>query len=308
MGLFLFVAFRYKVGCDWTGYLIIFESAHHEKPQSEIAFWELNRLLHYFELDYPYINVIAALGFFAGLHALAKRQPDPLGALILAFPILILELAMSGIRQAIAVGLLCFGYNAFVDKHLVRFVIFVLMATSFHSSAIIFLLLAPFVHGELSIRPAALGGLLALPGAYFLLTSATFELYSQRYVGSGMEAAGAPFRSGLLAITGIGFLWFLAPRWKVHSTKDYKIVKMSSYMMIATFPLSMYSSVMGDRIGLYLYPIQLMILTRLGILIAGQYSTVIAFAPYATGIVFLVIYTQLSTLFVRCYIPYQMWW
>ena len=51
-----------------------------------LPFGLLNRLLHYFDLDYPYINVIAAVAFFVGFHALAKRQSDPLGVLILAFP------------------------------------------------------------------------------------------------------------------------------------------------------------------------------------------------------------------------------
>ena len=309
VGLFLFAAFRYHVGCDWTGYLNIFEIARdHDTAHSEVAFWYVNKLLHYFELQYPYINVIAAALFFLGLHALAKRQPDPLSVLILAFPILILELAMSGIRQAIAVGFLCFAYNAFVDSRLLRFVLFVIVATSFHSSAMFFLLLAPFVRGELSIRRVALGGLLALPGLYFFLTSATFEMYSQRYIGTTADAAGAPLRSGLLAITGIAFLWFLDNKWKMQSLRDYKLVKMSSYMMTATFPLSLFSSVSGDRIGFYLYPIQLVVLARLPLLLRGQYSTPIAAVPYAVGALFLVTWTQLSALFEQCYLPYQAWW
>ena len=205
IGLFLFVGFRYDVGCDWSGYLNIFELARHETRGSEVAFWYVNKLLHYFELEYPYINIVAAFVFFLGLHALAKRQPDPLSVLILAFPILILELAMSGIRQAIAVGFLCFAYNAFVDSRLLGFILFVMVATSFHSSAMVFLLLAPFMRGELSVRRVALGGLLALPGLYFFLTSATFETYSQRYIGTASDAAGAPLRSGLLALTGDSF-------------------------------------------------------------------------------------------------------
>jgi EpsG family len=306
--IFIFVALRYRVGCDWTGYLNIFELARHERPQSEIAFWLVNRLLHYFELDYPFINVIAAVGFFAGLHALAKRQPNPLSVLILAYPILILTLAMSGIRQAIAVGFLCFAYNAFVDSRLLLFVLFVMVAASFHSSAMFFLLLVPFVRGRLSIRRLAVGGLLGLPGVYFFLTSAAFEMYSRRYIGTATEAFGAPFRSGLLALTGVTFLCFLDRKWKTQTNRDYKLVKMSSYMMTATFPLSLFSSVSGDRIGYYLYPIQLVVLARLPFLVRGQYSTAIALAPYAVGALFLLVWTQVSSLFERCYIPYQIWW
>jgi EpsG family len=304
VALFLFVGFRYEVGCDWDGYLNIFEQARH-KQSSEVAFWAANWLLHYYDLDYPYINVIAAVGFFAGLHALAKRQPDPLSVLILAFPILILELAMSAIRQAIAVGFVCFAYNAFVDARLLRYIFFVMIAASFHSSAMFLLLLAPFVRGEFSRQRIALGGLLALPGAYHFLASETFETYSQRYIGTSTEASGAPFRSGLLALTGTAFLWFLSRKWKAIFTREYKLVNMSSYMMLATFPLTLYSSVSGDRIAYYFYPIQLMILGRLPFLVQGQYW---AAAPYAAAALFLLVWTQLSSLFERCYLPYQIWW
>ena len=194
-GLFFFVGFRYRVGCDWTGYLKIFESSYlrEDSATTEQGFWTINRLLHDFDLDYPYINVIASGAFFLGLHQIAKRQPDRLGILILAFPILILNLAMSGIRQAIGLGLLCFAYNAFIDASLVRFVLFLGTASAFHTSAASFLMLVPFVRGQFSRTRVALGGLVALPGAYYLLMSKGFEVYSERYIGTTTEAFGAPF-------------------------------------------------------------------------------------------------------------------
>ena len=313
LGLFVFVGFRYEVGCDWRGYLAIFNAAGHREvadaAQAEAAFWAANKLLHSLELEYPFINVIASAGFFLGLHVLAKRQPNPLSILILAFPILILNLAMSGIRQAIALGLLCFAYNAFVDKRLVRYILFVMVATSFHTSATFFLVLAPFVRGEYSRQRIALAGLLALPGVYYLITSQYLEFYTRRYVGAGTaDAAGAPFRAGLLALTGIIFLWFLDHKWKAQSIRDYKLIKISSYMLIATFPVAIYSSVIGDRFGYYLNPIQLIILARLPFLVQGRYSALVGFAPYAAGALVLVIWIGLSSLFEKCYLPYQMWW
>jgi hypothetical protein len=312
--LFFFVGFRYRVGCDWGGYFLIFEDARRFEETSsarpaELAFWALNRLLNVFELEYPSVNVIASAAFFLGLHALAKRQPDPLSILILAFPILILNLAMSGIRQAIALGFLCFAYNAFVDSRLVRYVLFVMAASTFHTSASFFMILAPFVRGEYSRKRIAIAGLVALPGAYYMLTSQAFEFYTRRYAGTGVaEAAGAPFRTGLLALGGIVFLWLLDRKWKAQSVRDYKLVKLSSFMMVVTFPLSFFSSVIADRFGYYLNPIQLIILARLPFLVKGQDSTIIAFAPYAAGALFLLTWIELSSLFEKCYEPYQMWW
>ena len=311
-GLFVFVGFRYKVGCDWGGYLVIFTAADRsedfsEAPSSEVAFWAVNKLLHYFELEYPYINVISSAAFFLGLHVLAKRQPNPLSILILAFPILIPNLAMSAIRQATALGFLCFAYNAFVDKRLVRYILFVMLASGFHTSAVLFLLLTPLVQGGYTRKRIAIAGLLALPGVYYLLTT-HFEFYSQRYVGAGPEAAGAPFRAVLLALTGIVYLLFLDHKWKAHSVQDYKLVKISSYILVATFPAALYSSVIGDRFGYYLVPIQLIILARLPVLVQGRYSATVAFAPYAVGGLVLAGWIGFSGLFELCYLPYQMWW
>ena len=311
IGLFFFVGFRYQVGCDWLGYLNIFELTRRSETPTHVtegAFWIVNRLLLDFDLEYPYINVIASGAFFIGLHELSRRQPDRLAILILAFPILIINLAMSGIRQAIALGFLCFAYNAFVDMHLARYVLFVAMASGFHTSAASFLMLAPAVRGEYSHRRVALSALLAAPGLYYMLTSQAFELYAHRYVGTSTEAFGAPFRTALVALSGIVFFWFLDRKWKAMYAWDYKLVKLSAYLMVAVFPLSFLSSVAGDRFGYYLVPIQLIILARLPFLVQGPHSTIVAFAPYAVGGLTLLTWISLSSLFALCYLPYQMWW
>jgi hypothetical protein len=277
--------------------------------RAEPAFLLLNFVVHKLGLEFVYVNVISAGLFFIGFHALAKRQPDPLGVLILAFPILILNLPMSGLRQGIAVGFVCLAYNAFVSRSVSIFAFFVTIAALFHNSAMIFFALAPFVRGEFSRRRVALGALLAAPAAYYIVTgSPTFQMYASRYVGTATEAAGAVYRAGTLALTGIVFLWLLDRKWKAKSILDYKLVKIFSYLMIVTFLLSFVSSVAADRIGYYFMPVQLMILARMPVLVESRYSYVAASAPYAVGLLLLLIWTQLSTLFERCYVPYQVWW
>jgi EpsG-like putative glucosyltransferase len=310
LGLFIFSAFRYHVGCDWPGYLNIFKLSENKQitwQTREAGFWIANQLLHYYELDYPYINVIAATFFFIGLHALAKRQPDPYGFLTLSFPILILNIPMSAIRQGIAVGFFCIACNAFVNRRIIGFVFPVLTGALFHSSALFLLVLTPFVRGEYSIRRVALGGALALPGIYYFLTSNTVDSYSKLYVGTRIEAFGAAFRTGLLALTGIAFLFFLDGKWKKQSPLDYKLVKLCSYLMIFAFMLSIYSSVGGDRIAYYLVPIQLVILARLPFLISGALSAPVASLPYAALGLVLGMWIWSSSLFEGCYSTYQLW-
>lgn len=74
---------------------------------------------------------------------LARRQPDPLGFLVLLFPILIINMPMSGIKQGAAIGLICIAFAAFIDKKLFWFTAWTLLASTIHNSAIVFLLLIP---------------------------------------------------------------------------------------------------------------------------------------------------------------------
>ena len=74
--------FRLKVGCDCSGYEHFFERKSYADvldaiQQREPLFSLANTLLHRYDLEYPYINVICSFVFFLGIHWLAKREPDP---------------------------------------------------------------------------------------------------------------------------------------------------------------------------------------------------------------------------------------
>jgi hypothetical protein len=311
--LFIFVGFRLEVGCDWDGYKNIFEQLRYVDSidaiqRREPLFQLANTLLHRFDLEYPYINVFCAFIFFFGMYIMAKREPDPFGILVLSFPILVINLPMSGIRQAAAIGILCFAYNAFNDRRLIGFVFFVILASGFHSSAVIFLILAPFVNGELTRRRIMIAGMITLPvAARVFATLDSFREYSDNYTGVGrVIAAGAPFRTGLLALTGAWFFWRFRRDWQIRSAHDYKLVWFSSTMMMAAFLVSLFSSVIGDRFGYYLVPVQLVFLARLSFL--AQDRPIVALLPYIVGAVYLAVWIQTSTIFERCYIPYKFWW
>ena len=65
--------------CDMLMFLTRFSNA---KPLFALA----NTLLHRYDLEYPYINVICSFIFFFGMHRLAKREPDPYGILVASLP------------------------------------------------------------------------------------------------------------------------------------------------------------------------------------------------------------------------------
>ncbi|MDE9450357.1 EpsG family protein [Aliiroseovarius sp. Z3] len=310
--LFLFVAFRLDVGCDWNGYHRHFLSQldlgfADALAQREPLWWVLVQMVGALGLGYPWLNVVAALIFFAGVHALARKQPDRLGFLILLYPVLILNMPMSGIRQAASIGLMCMGFVAFSNGRAARFTIFTLLATGFHSSAGVFLLLAPLVgHGWIKAR-LLVAFALAGPGIYLLATGDSAQLALSRYVDTGVDAFGAFYRAALLALTSGLFFLILRPAWQARFPTDHRIVVLGALMMMATLPLIGLSSVIADRIGYFLVPLQATILARIPSLGLGTTGLFLSVAPYAVLLMMLVVWTVHSTHFHYCYLPYDSW-
>lgn len=310
--LFVFSAFRFEVGCDWTGYLrqyYVYGSVPLAAltQQTEPLWVGLYSLQTLWELDYPWINVASSFIFFAGAHVMARREPNPLAFLVLLFPVLIINMPMSGIRQGAAIGIMFIAFMAFVDRALVRFVILVFVAAAFHSSALIFALLAPLVTGEYSRARLFLAVFLAIPGAIFLFGSEEAELAASRYINTGVDAAGAIFRIGVLGLSGLYFLWFLRRKWETAFPKELKLVMIGALMMIGSFLILPVSSVIADRIAYYLIPVQAIIFARIPYFQWRGNKQIHVIFPYVLLFLMFFSWTSLSGLFEFCYRPYQTW-
>lgn len=310
--LFMFSAFRFEVGCDWTGYLnqyyfygsVPLTALPYQTEPLWVSLFSLQTL---WGLDYPWINIASSLIFFVGAHMMARRQPNPLAFLVLLFPVLIINMPMSGIRQGAAIGIMFIAFTAFVDRTLIRFVVWVVVAAAFHSSAMIFMLLAPLVTGKYSRVRLLLSVILAVPGAFFLSGSEQVGVAAARYFSTGVDAAGAIFRVGVLALSALYFLWFLRRKWKAAFPQDFKLVMIGALMMVGTLLLIPVSSVVADRLAYYLIPIQVLILARIPYFQWQRNKQVHEFFPYALLFSMFVVWTSLSGLFDQCYRPYQTW-
>lgn len=311
-GLFLFSAFRYQVGCDWSGYYNQFDAAADFDWSNILGspspiWFALLAWINLSGLPYPVVNVFSSLIFFAGVHILARRQPDPLGFLVLLFPILIINMPMSGIRQGAAIGLLCIAFTAFIDRRPLKYAFWVLLAGGLHSSALTFMLLLPVATGRYTWRQLFLAAIIAIPGIYFLASSEAAEVANSRYIETGIDAAGAIFRVGILALTALAFSLFVRKKWLSTWPQDYHLVSIGVSGMALAFLLIPISTVIADRFGYYLIPIQAMIFARMPFLpFRGNAALRIA-APYLGLLLVFTVWSQLSGLFQQCYIPYQTW-
>ena len=312
LGLFLFSAYRYQVGCDWYGYYKLYLKMQNWDMITLLNSRDpLSHLIVYFVfkvgLPYPYIFIPFSLLFFIGVHIFARKQPDRLSFLILLFPVLIINMTMSGVRQAAAIGIICIAFSAFVDKRPVRFIFLVFLATAFHSSAIIFSLLLPFASGIYNKYRFILFVAIALFGTIGFTYTNNFQYAVNAYIGSGREAFGALFRVMILELSIIYFYLFVNNKWKNTFPNDYGLVNLCALGILLLLLLLPISTIISDRLSYYFIPIQAMIFARLPYLpFKRNHSTYIAL-PYLGIIIFFIFWTQFSWHFHECYLPYKSW-
>lgn len=310
--LFLFSAFRYEVGCDWISYFFEYKVAESLDWSAIPAlrqpiWWAILRGMHELGLPYLVANAVSSAVFFVGIHILARRQPDPLGFLVLLFPILIINMPMSGIRQGAAIGLICIAFTAFIDRRPLKFGLWVILAAGFHTSALIFLLLLPLAAGRYSRNRLIIGAILALPGAYYL-TFSDFGLTAiSAYVGTDIESAGASFRVGMLTLSALYFILALRKKWMKAWPQDYPLASIGAIAMIVATFLIPVSSVIADRFAYYLVPIQILIFARIPFLPFQNGKRIHLALPYVGLFMVFVVWSQVSMHFQECYTPYQSW-
>jgi hypothetical protein len=312
IGLFLFSAYRFQVGCDWSGYYYQYMASDYYGRQyvfnnNEPIWWWILQWLKARDFVYPAANVVSSAIFFIGTHVLARKQPDPLGFLVLLFPILIINMPMSGIRQGAAIGLICIAFAAFIDRKPIWFAFWVALAAGFHSSALVFALLLPLTVGRYTTGRLLMAAILAVPGAIFLASGDSAEMAADRYIGTGIDAFGAIYRVGIMALSGAYFFYFVRKKWMRKFPADYSLASIGAIGMLITLILLPVSSVIVDRFAYYLIPIQAMIFARLPFLRFKANRNIHVAAPYIGLLIVFVAWTQTSAIFERCYVPYQSW-
>jgi len=214
---------------------------------------------------------------------------------------------MSGIRQGAAIGLICIALAAFIDRKPVHFVFWTIIASGFHNSALIFLLLTPLASGQYSYRRLAFAAFLAIPGALVLSSGDSAQLAVDRYVDTGIDAAGSAFRVGILMLSGLYFFLFLRRPWAETFPNDYPLASIGAIGMVLMIVMVPVSTVIGDRFGYYLIPIQTMIFARIAYLPLPGSRVLHTALPYlGLGLVFTV-WSLLSWHFHKCYLPYNSW-
>ena len=267
--LILVIGLRDRVGEDWSNYTHMLENAATQSlgqllTAKEPGFGLINWLSLQLGWDQVGVDIFCALIFVSGLLTFLIRQKRPWGCLAIATPILVIELGMSGIRQACAIGVFCMAMNAFADRRLTRYLLFVLLAFTFHQSAILFLPLGLFIGGAQGpvsrYRIALATGLVLVLVLVFGLKDTSS--YNSAYIQQSADvdpAAGALPRIAFNVLAATLFLVF-RKRWVNYP--EFRLFWIFSIIVIALMPLEPFFQVAVDRIEYYLIPFQVAVVMR----------------------------------------------
>lgn len=264
--LLLFMGTRYETGCDYEAYQARFNSLYADPNYlsylnlEEPGFHMLNRLVHDLGLDYMWLNVFGSLIFLVGLIRFVRVSPAPVLLLALLFPIIVIQLGMSGLRQALALSFLLHALVAFFQVRRLQAGIWILIAAQFHQSAYLFLPLA-FMAGRQFSFKLALASLVFLGPAAYLLLGERAEVYSERYIEQiyGENASGGAVLRYALAVLPCVLFEIYKKRARRLLPALYPLLRLFSLVTFALAPLGILSTVALHRMTYYVLPMSLLI-------------------------------------------------
>ncbi|CAA0079861.1 Uncharacterised protein [BD1-7 clade bacterium] len=308
--LFIVVGFRYQVGCDWGAY------EHHYDATGYVTSWVDWRLVST-DPGYALVNIVsAALGggvvgvnlicaliSLSGLYAFSRRQPNPFLAITIAIPYIVIVLFQGYTRQAVAFGLELFALSAIADGKLRKYVVMILLAATFHKSAVVLLPLVALAGTRNRWWSVLWVGSISVL-AYITFLSEHQDRMWAAYVEENMQSSGGELRVIMNALPAI-LLLFFRKHFRYHNELEKNVWFLLAVISIVCIPLVSVASTATDRFALYLMPLQLFVLCRL--------NDVASFFKSVSSIAVITLYFFVQFVWLNyshhafCWVPYKSW-
>lgn len=317
-GVFLafFMGGRDEVGCDFAAYAARFEWMYPADVgwleglrMGEGGFHLVNILARDLDWGFRGVVMICALIYAWCLVRFARLAPRPMALIAIAFPILVVQLGMSGMRQAMATAFLMLAYAAFTQRRQWVTALWVGIAFLFHESAIAMLPIAFLARRQFSAKYLVGGIFLLAPVAGWLLGD-RLEVYNDRYVD---QIYGESSSNGAWIRYAVAVLPFIVLWWKRRLVQAafpalYPLLWLFMLIAFALVVAGGVSSVALHRLTFYILPVSLLALLCVVECAFSRGSKRLAWAlPFLIYGGYIASWFLLSRHGNSCYIPYQSW-
>ena len=264
----VFVGLRFEVGPDWVQYGRIHNSLSYAyfwdvigqtEPLSYLLFWVSETSGYHTLLT----NLVAALITLGGVFCFARRTSNPWLALLAATPYFIIVMGMSGIRQAMAAGVVLFLLSRWERYSFIKRALFILVSAMFHTSALvnnIFLVARLDIAMRYKIMLGALVGL----ATFYIATSLSaysdnIVNYQRRYIeGAGTyQSYGSLYHIAMIAVPAV--LGMIYRKRIFHAIHNIALLRFGLYASVVVFIVNIFSSTAASRLTIYMYFIPMMV-------------------------------------------------
>jgi hypothetical protein len=309
----ILIGLRFNVGMDWNNYeyrhtWIVRESftdlLRQPEPLSSLLFWSSAR----FGFGSTLSNIVAAALLMLGVLSFAARTRSPWLAVVAATPYLVIVFGMSGIRQAMAAGVVLLVLANWSRISASWKIAGMVVASLFHTSALLGVLLviweAKLRTGHKFVLAIFLFGVFYLIGGLADLYKDSWEFYQDAYLAGSdsIESPGAKFHVFLVAFPAAIFFIYRAAFNKFLPLSS--LLAQGAAIAIALLAFMFVSTTGASRLTVYLYFVPMCVYAALPYIFVEKQKDLAAF-----GIVLAHFIILASWLFFAnnsaAYIPYR---
>jgi len=280
--LLLVIGFR-ETGGDWPTYLIVYDRIDGSALIDVLLIYDPGyALLNWVSAELGTgiygVNVVCGAIFLFGLYKFAVDEAKPILLVTIAIPYLVTVTAIGYTRQGVAIGIILYALTILRQYKPVRYFVLVLLASSFHLSAIIMLPGAYFGVQSTNLKYMNLLKALTVVSASYLVylnSLESIDRFWELYVDlEHYVSTGAVIRSLMSGTAALVFFYYRRS-WK-QRWSDAPIWTVFSLLALAAIPMAVVESTAVDRMGLYLIPLQLVVFSRLPLLQRSQTTARVA--------------------------------
>lgn len=313
--LLWFMGARNEVGCDWGGYYHRFLITSVSQPISvmltefdEPGFLILMKFVRENDLGYMWLNMIATIIMVTCFAVFCRAHRDSMMILTLLFPVIIVQLSMSGIRQGIGTGFLMVATVAWMRGSKLWTAIWIGFGSLFHTSVIMFLPIAALagrrVTGKLLFGSVAILGPVAVAAL-----GDRFDTYSGRYIeNSDITSGGALIRYVLLLFPAVFFFGY-RKRLESAYSESYELMRLATAITVALIPVAVFSTILLHRMIYYVMPLSIVTFVALGRVAFPRMNRGFVYSlPALVYGAYMVAWFASSKHANWCYVPYKNFW
>ena len=259
--LVLFIGLRYQVGGDWVTYNIFFKNYLEQDINFNLS------TEPFFKLFYKYIgsiglniyiaNLISAILLMTSLSLLLLKEKYPFTGLFLSFPVLLVIVGMGFNRQSIALSIIIFGF-LFWKRSFLRYSFFIILASLFHKSAILMVLINRFNLKFINILP-----LITTMFGIFLVFFFLSNHINNIIKGYPLFEIKSYFSYIRVIYILLPSLIFLIYKKNFHIYSDYLFISKYSTFSLILIPVLILNADIATRLSFYFLPLSIIILSRL---------------------------------------------